>query len=42
MSKEEQEKVKQAIANATSVEEIRKLERSLKEGYLPSMESVGA
>ena len=31
-----------AIAEAKSVEEIRRLERSLREGYLPEMESVGA
>ena len=42
MSKEDQEKVKAAIAKATSMEEVRKLERSLREGYLPEMESVGA
>ncbi|KAI0044381.1 L domain-like protein [Auriscalpium vulgare] len=42
MSKEEADKVKEAIAKATSTEEVRKLERSLKEGFLPSMESVGA
>ncbi|KAI0067942.1 L domain-like protein, partial [Artomyces pyxidatus] len=42
MSKEEADKVKEAIAKATSIEEIRKLERSLKEGFLPSTESVGA
>lgn len=42
MSKEEADKVKEAIAKASSIEEIRKLERSLKEGFLPSMESVGA
>ena len=42
MSKEDQEKVKAAIAKATSIEEVRKLERSLREGYLPEMESVGA
>ncbi|KAJ8596510.1 L domain-like protein [Rhizopogon salebrosus TDB-379] len=42
MSKEDAEKVKQAIAKATSIEEIRRLERSLREGYMPSMESVGA
>ncbi|KAN0100807.1 Leucine-rich repeat domain containing protein [Tylopilus felleus] len=42
MSKEEAERVKQAIAKATSIEEIRRLERSLKEGYLPAMEAVGA
>jgi len=42
MSKEDQEKVKAAIAQATSVEEIRKLERSLREGYMPELETVGA
>ena len=42
MSKEEADKVKEAIARATSVEEIRRLERSLKEGFLPTMEAVGA
>ncbi|KAI0322320.1 leucine-rich repeat-domain-containing protein [Amylostereum chailletii] len=42
MSKEEADKVKAAIAKATSIEEIRKLERSLKEGFMPSMEAVGA
>ena len=42
MSKEDAEKVKKAIASATSVEEIRKLERNLREGYLPEMGSVGA
>jgi U2 small nuclear ribonucleoprotein A' len=42
MSKEEQARVKEAIAKATSVEEIRRLERQLKEGFLPDMESVGA
>ncbi|KAK7694321.1 hypothetical protein QCA50_001503 [Cerrena zonata] len=42
MSKEESQKVKEAIARATSVEEVRRLERQLKEGYLPSLEGVGA
>jgi len=42
MSKEDAEKVKQAITNATSVEEIKRLERSLREGYMPSMDAVGA
>lgn len=42
MTKEEVERVKQAIAKATSIEEIRRLERSLKEGYMPGMDSVGA
>ena len=42
LTKEEANEVREAIAKATSVEEIRRLERSLKEGFLPSMESVGA
>ena len=42
MSKEDVEKVKAAIASATSIEEIRRLERSLREGFLPNMETVGA
>ncbi|KZT06322.1 L domain-like protein [Laetiporus sulphureus 93-53] len=42
MSKEEAEKVKEAIARATSIEEIRRLERSLREGFMPEMQSVGA
>ena len=42
MSKADQQRVREAIAKATSVEEIRRLERSLKEGFLPDMESVGA
>ena len=42
MSKEDQEKVKAAIAKATTIEDVRKMERSLREGYLPEMESVGA
>lgn len=42
MTKEEAERVKQAIAKATSIEEIRRLERSLKEGYMPGMDLVGA
>ncbi|KII93714.1 hypothetical protein PLICRDRAFT_100454 [Plicaturopsis crispa FD-325 SS-3] len=42
MSKEDAEKVKQAIAKATSVEEIKRLERSLREGYMPSTDAVGA
>ena len=42
MSKEDAERVKAAIAKATSMEEIRRLERSLREGYLPEIESVGA
>jgi U2 small nuclear ribonucleoprotein A' len=42
MSKEDADKVKQAIAKATSVEEIKRLERSLREGYMPNMDAVGA
>jgi len=42
MSKEDAEKVKKAIASATSVEEIRRLERNLREGYMPDMDAVGA
>ncbi|KAJ3984316.1 leucine-rich repeat-domain-containing protein [Lentinula detonsa] len=42
MSKEDAERVKAAIAKATSIEEIRRLERGLRDGYMPEMESVGA
>ncbi|TFK30398.1 small nuclear ribonucleo protein polypeptide A [Coprinopsis marcescibilis] len=42
MSKEDQEKVRAAIAKATSMEEVRRLERSLREGYVPDLDSVGA
>ncbi|KAF9654227.1 L domain-like protein [Thelephora ganbajun] len=42
MSKEEADRVRQAIADATSVEEVRRLERSLREGYLPGVDAVGA
>lgn len=42
MSKEEQARVKAAIANAKSVEEIRRLELELTQGFLPTMDSVGA
>ncbi|THV06056.1 L domain-like protein [Dendrothele bispora CBS 962.96] len=42
MSKEDAERVKAAIAKAGSIEEIRRLERSLREGYMPEMDSVGA
>lgn len=42
MSKEEAQRVKEAIAKATSIEEIRRLERSLREGFMPNMDSVGA
>ncbi|KAF8514504.1 leucine-rich repeat-domain-containing protein [Gautieria morchelliformis] len=36
MTAEEKERVKAAIVNATSAEEVRKLERSLKEGWMPN------
>ncbi|KAJ7102290.1 leucine-rich repeat-domain-containing protein [Mycena belliarum] len=42
MSKEDAEKVKAAIAKATSMEEVKRLERSLREGYMPEIDSVGA
>jgi len=42
MSQEDQEKVRQAIQNAKSMEEVRRLERSLREGYMPELDSVGA
>ena len=42
MSKEDREKIKAAITKATTIEEVRKLERSLREGYLPDIDSVGA
>lgn len=42
LSKEEQDRVKAAIAKATSMEEVRRLERALKEGYVPELDSVGA
>ena len=35
MTAEEKERVRLAIANAKSAEEIRKLERSLKDGWVP-------
>jgi len=42
MTMDDREKVKLAIASATSMEEIRRLERQLREGYVPEIESVGA
>lgn len=36
MTKEDQDKIKAALANATTLDEITKLERALKEGKLPS------
>jgi U2 small nuclear ribonucleoprotein A' len=37
MTAEEKERVKAAIVNASSAEEVRKLERSLKEGWVPNV-----
>jgi len=42
MSKEDQEKVRLAIQNAKSMEEVRRLERSLREGFMPDLDSVGS
>jgi hypothetical protein len=42
MSKEDADKVRQAIREAKTAEEVRRLERQLREGYMPSVESVGA
>ncbi|TDL28776.1 L domain-like protein [Rickenella mellea] len=42
MTDEEKSRVRAAIAAATSTEEVRKLERSLKEGWVPSVNPVGA
>lgn len=36
MTAEEKQKIKTAIANAKTAEEIKKLERSLKEGWIPN------
>jgi U2 small nuclear ribonucleoprotein A' len=36
MTAEEKERVKAAIANASSIEEVQRLERSLKEGWMPN------
>ncbi|KAF9097243.1 U2 small nuclear ribonucleoprotein A' [Mortierella sp. GBA35] len=36
MSKEDQDKIKTALANATTLDEISRLERALKEGKIPS------
>jgi len=36
MTAEEKQKVKMAIANAKSAEEIKQLERNLKEGWIPN------
>ncbi|KLO20463.1 L domain-like protein, partial [Schizopora paradoxa] len=42
MSEEEKAKVRAAIAAASSMEEVQKLERSLREGWVPSVNPVGA
>lgn len=36
MSKEDQDKIKAALAKATTLDEISRLERALKEGKIPS------
>ena len=41
MSKDEADRVRAAIAAATSIEEIRRLERQLKDGFVPGGD-VGA
>jgi len=35
MTSEEKERIRTAIANATSSEEIKRLERNLREGFVP-------
>jgi U2 small nuclear ribonucleoprotein A' len=42
MTDEEKARVRAAIRAATSAEEIQKLERSLREGWVPSVSAVGA
>lgn len=42
MTEEEKAKVRAAIAAAGSTEEIQKLERSLREGWVPNVNPVGA
>lgn len=42
MSKDDQARIRELIANAKTPEEITRLERSLKEGYVPSVTAVGA
>ena len=42
MTKEEAQRVRAAIAAATSAEEIQRLERSLREGWVPNVNPVGA
>ncbi|THH12164.1 hypothetical protein EW145_g158 [Phellinidium pouzarii] len=42
MTEEEKARVRAAIAAANSAEEVQKLERSLREGWMPSVNPVGA
>jgi U2 small nuclear ribonucleoprotein A' len=42
MSEQDKARVKEAIAKATSFEAVRQLERSLREGYLPDIDDIGA
>ena len=42
MTEEEKAKVRAAIAAAGSMEEVQKLERSLREGWVPNINPVGA
>lgn len=42
MTEEEKARVRTAIAAATSAEEVQKLERSLREGWVPNVNPIGA
>lgn len=42
MTEEEKARVRAAIKAANSAEEIQKLERSLREGWVPNVSAVGA
>ena len=42
MTEEEKARVRAAIAAASTADEVRKLERSLREGWVPSINPVGA
>jgi U2 small nuclear ribonucleoprotein A' len=42
LCREEVARVKAAIANAKTIEEVRKLELELTQGFIPTMDSVGA
>lgn len=42
MTEEEKARVRAAIAAATSAEEVQKLERSLREGWVPNINPIGA